>query len=74
MEGVALNEFRVVALSAGLHGGDRVAGFQYIFAVFIEQGKGRVEGRGLFNGSRFRLGKRGADPDEGGDREEQSNE
>src|SRR5678816_2550240 len=56
MEGVALDIFGIVTLPARLHGGECFGRAQYVFAILIEQGKGRVEGRSLPHGSRLWLG------------------
>ena len=74
MEGVSLDELGIVTLSTGLYGGDCVAGVQYIFAVRVEQGKGRVKDGGLLGRSRFRLGKSGAYPKCEGEDEKSSDE
>jgi hypothetical protein len=60
MEGMALDEVRVVALSTGLHGGNRAIAFEDVHAVSIEQDKVRVQDRGLRCRSRFGRGENGS--------------
>jgi hypothetical protein len=71
MKGVALDELCIVALPAGLHCRKCSACFEYIFARCIEQSKRWVKGRGLMNGSRFRLRENGGNTEEGSDCDEQ---
>ena len=72
MEGMALDECSVMTLPASLHGRYRLAGFQHIFLVCIEQGKSWVERLSLLCRSGLGLCNSRVDPDEGADCEKQS--
>jgi hypothetical protein len=70
VEGVLNDEFGVVALSAGEHGGDGAVAFEHVHAVGIEQDKVRVQDGCL--GDRGRLGRRQNRSDPNGSGEEKS--
>jgi hypothetical protein len=71
---MALDKFGIMTLPTSLHGGEWLPGIQDILTIFVEQGKGRVEGRSLLCGRRFRLGENGAYPDKSRHGEEKSDQ